>query len=109
MLDNVKINYTINTTIYLNNKKSYNYWFGTSFGLVLLLFGISIFMCGSILSINVSIASRAGYRSKIFDIDTDTDTLTSIQIPEWYLFRYQFYKICFNKITLPQKISGFIF
>ncbi len=46
---------------------------------------------------------RAGYRSKIFDIDTDTDTLSSIPVPERYFFRYQFYEISFNKITLSQK------
>ncbi len=44
---------------------------------------------------------RAGYRSKIFDIDTDT--LSSIPVPERYFFRYQFYEISFNKITLSQK------
>ncbi len=48
-------------------------------------------------------ACRAGYRSKIFDIDTDTDTLSSIPVPERYFFRYQFYEISFNKITLSQK------
>ncbi len=46
--------------------------------------------------------ARAGYRSKIFDIDTDT--LSSIPVPERYFFRYQFYEISLNKITLSQKI-----
>ncbi len=41
----------------------------------------------------------AGYRSKMFD----TDTLSSIPVPERYFFRYQFYEISFNKITLSQK------
>ncbi len=44
---------------------------------------------------------RAGYSSKIFDIDTDT--LSSIPVPERYFFRYQFYEISFNKITLSKK------
>ncbi len=44
-------------------------------------------------------AGRAGYRSKIFD----TDTLSSIPVPEQYFFRYQFYEISFNKIPLSQK------
>ncbi len=43
--------------------------------------------------------TRAGYRSKIFD----TDTLSSIPVPERYFFRYQFYEINFNKIALSQK------
>ncbi len=45
--------------------------------------------------------SRVGYRSKIFDVDTDT--LSSIPVSERYFFRYQFYEISFNKITLSQK------
>ena len=36
---------------------------------------------------------RAGYQSKNFDTGTDTDTFTSIPVPERYFFRYQFYKI----------------
>ncbi len=44
---------------------------------------------------------RAGYRSKI--VNTDTDTLSSIPVPERYFFRYQFNEISFNKITLSQK------
>ncbi len=43
--------------------------------------------------------TRAGYRSKI----SETDTLSSIPVPERYFFRYQFYEISFNKITLSQK------
>ncbi len=43
--------------------------------------------------------SRAGYCSKMFD----TDTLSSIPVPERYFFQYQFYEISFNKITLSQK------
>ncbi len=37
--------------------------------------------------------------------DTSTDTLTSITVPEWHFFRYQFYKIHFNakKMTLRYK------
>ncbi len=46
---------------------------------------------------------RAGYRSKDFDTDTNTDTLSSKPVPERYFFRYQFYEISFNKITLSQK------
>ncbi len=46
-----------------------------------------------------SLAARAGYCSKNFD----TDTLSSILVPERYFFRYQFYEISFNKITLSQK------
>ncbi len=53
------------------------------------------------------VTTRAGYRSKIFDIDTDT--LSSIPVPEWYFFRYQFYEISFNKITLSQKIWFYFF
>ncbi len=49
--------------------------------------------------------TRAGYRSKIFDIDT----LSSIQVPERHFFRYQFYEISFNKIYIISKIFGFIF
>ncbi len=49
----------------------------------------------------VTARPRAGYRSKIFDIDTNT--LSSIPVPEQYFFRYQFYEISFNKITLSQK------
>ncbi len=45
------------------------------------------------------VLTRAGYRSNIFNIDTDT--LSSI--PERYFFRHQFYEISFNKITLSQK------
>ncbi len=41
--------------------------------------------------------TRAGYHSKNFDIDTDTDTLSSIPAPERYFFRYQFYEISFNR------------
>ncbi len=37
------------------------------------------------------IMSRAGYHSKIFD----TDTLTSMPVPERYFFQYQFYEIQF--------------
>ncbi len=31
----------------------------------------------------------AGYRSQMFNIDIDTST--SIPVPEWYFFQYQFY------------------
>ncbi len=48
---------------------------------------------------------RAGYRSKFFD----TDTLSSIPVPEQYFFRYQFYEISFNKIYIISKNFGFIF
>ncbi len=51
--------------------------------------------------------TRAGYHSKFFDIDTDT--LSSIPVPERYFFRYQFYEISFNKITLSQKTLFFNF
>ncbi len=51
--------------------------------------------------------TRAGYRSNI--IDTDTDTLSSIPVPERYFFRYQFYEISLNKIYIISKIFGFIF
>ncbi len=49
--------------------------------------------------------SRAGYRSIFFD----TDTLSSIPVPERYFFRYQFYEISFNKISIISKNVGFIF
>ncbi len=56
-------------------------------------------------TIMLFIISRAGYRSKNFDIDT----LSSIPVPERYFFRYQFYEISFNKIYIISKIFGFIF
>lgn len=47
-----------------------------------------------------SAGPKAGYRSKIVNIGTDT--LTSIPIPKWYFSQYHFSKIYFNikKITL---------
>ncbi len=45
--------------------------------------------------------TRVGYRSKMFDIDTDT--LTSIPVPKRYFFQYKFYEINFNKITFSKK------
>ncbi len=59
----------------------------------------------------ITLVGRAGYRSKMFDIDINTDTLTSIPVPERYFFRYHFFKINFNKITLLylKKKTGFIF
>ncbi len=39
--------------------------------------------------------TRAGYHSK----NVNTDTLSSIPVPELYFFRYQFYEISFTKIT----------
>ncbi len=39
----------------------------------------------------------------------DTDTLSLIPVPERYFFRYQFYEISFNKITLSQKCWFYFF
>jgi len=53
--------------------------------------------------------ARAGYQSKCFY--TNTDTFTSIPVPERYFFRYQFYNISSNKkeITLDITLEIFSF
>ncbi len=43
------------------------------------------------------ITARSGYCYKKIDTGTNTDTLTSLPVPERYLFSNQFYLVCFNK------------
>jgi len=51
---------------------------------------------------------RAGYRSKFFDTGTNTDTFTSIGVPERYFFRYQFYNINSNNWRCERHAVSFM-
>ena len=52
---------------------------------------------------------RAGYRSKFFDTCTNTDTFTSIPVPERYVFRYLFYNINSNKKEITHNSTNLQF